>query len=203
MTSFLIMVACSVFTAVLAAELVIHRMPSVLKGLTMTETSSQGPRGLTGDKGAKGDTGAPGNFSQRLVIVLIACALVVISIGSSAWLNDRSREKHDKQVEVCTQLWADDYKATADKRVKKAQVLDDATAVWSDQVGTIFDLFLSFVTRAPDSGDEAEDLAALLQVFTDFAAYDKDRKSAQAEVNDSRIKDPYPTLDLQCEEGRQ
>lgn len=113
MTSFLIMVACSVFTAVLAAELVIHRMPSVLKGLTMTETSSQGPRGLTGDKGAKGDT------------------------------------------------------------------------------------------RAPDSGDEAEDLAALLQVFTDFAAYDEDRKTAQTAVDNARIKEPYPSIDLQCEEGRQ
>ena len=195
----MLMIVGSVLTAYLAAELVIHRLPTVLEELTMSETH-RGPRGI---QGVKGDTGDSGNYGKRLVVVLIACALVIISIGSSAWLNDRSREKHDKQVETCVQLWADDYKATADKRVKKAQVLDDATAVWSDQVGTIFDLFLSFVTRAPDSGDEAEDLAALLQVFTDFAAYDKDRKSAQAEVNDSRIKDPYPTLDLQCEEGRQ
>lgn len=212
--------------AILGWQLVLRTLPAaVARYLEERPMSDTHPSpGATGDRGARGERGQDGPRGRRepvsrIFVVILIASVLVITIGVQALMagnqqEDRDRadarreladKQHDRQVEVCTQTWADAYRDTTETRVDSNTALRKANKQWATSVGGVFTVFIAALAAPPrpeGAGADPVLLDDLTTALTTFAEKDAARKAAERNVTDTAEQNPYPPLDLSCPEGR-
>jgi hypothetical protein len=168
----------------------------------------QGEQGDKGETGEQGDTGAREPVTRVFVIILIA-SIVVIGIGVQAYFGHQDQEErdladrqHDRMTEVCFKEWSDDFRDTVNLARGYTKELEAALKQRNE---TLDQVVLDFVAGQNLPEGEPPPPEVVDDFYADLAAFTAAREhlvAVQAQVDENRAENTYPTLQMTCEAGR-
>lgn len=218
--------------AVLVWQLVLRTLPRAIaefqtKESYMTEMSDHSSRGATGrrgETGLRGETGETGPQGpegpreplSRLIITLLVAAAIIITIGLQSLLYQRSNtardkdfiaervadDQHDTRVQTCTKEWADDMRVSVALARSFTKDLEDALTRRNEALDAIVLLFVE-ANALPEGQKPGPELVAKFDsALAEFVSAKANLTAVKSTVDQNRVENPFPAIDLQCEEGK-